>query len=177
MPWLSRSDHGLKFRKFRYLGPPPPGCGVSVLRKANDRTYFKAMVIGEKGCSLMQTALHGFNGTDPFQLCYPDPLHQTELGDQRRLVEGLLSHLTPSDAARLNAHLLCIHHPCLALPGGGFGAGLVPAYQQSAAFKCLPVALLGLNSPHAAAYMTVAVRKPRISINSLFWAILHDSIP
>lgn len=94
---------------------------------------------------------------DPYQLCHPDPLHQTDLGDQQRLTDGLLSHLPPSVKGELNRRLQGLHHPGLPLPKGGYGAGMVPAYQQSAAFKCLPVALIGLNYEHASAYMIVAV--------------------
>jgi hypothetical protein len=111
---------------------------------------------------MVQPVLDGFNGVDPFQLCHPDTLHQTELGDQQRLVDGLMSILPPAAGAQLNGRLLGLRHPGLHLPKRGLSAGMVPAYQQTAAFKCLPVALLGLPHPHAAAFMNVAVsRSPK----------------
>lgn len=119
--------------------------------------------------SMLQPVLEGFNGVDPFQLCHPDTLHQTELGDQQRLVDGLMSILPPAAGAQLNGRLLGIRHPGLHLPQRGLSAGMVPAYQQTAAFKCLPVALLAFPHQHAAAFMNVAVStspKPKLKFST-----------
>jgi hypothetical protein len=104
--------------------------------------------------------LEGFNGVDPFTLCHPDTLHQTELGNQARLVDHLLRLMAATQKADLKCRLLKLHHPGHYLPKGGYVTGIVPAYQQTAAFKCLPVCLLDFAFEQAPAFQLVALSEP-----------------
>ena len=98
----------------------------------------------------LQTALAGFNSTEPFKLCYPEIMHQTDLGDGLRLITDLTKHLKRQAVREvINPYLSEQSYPGLRLPNGGMGANMVPGFQQAALLKCLPSALLCIDTDMA----------------------------
>ena len=112
-------------------------------------------------CPCMQPVLAGFNGVDPFSLCNPDSLHQTDLGDAKRIADAVYERFSDRQAAGISNYLSTIPpYMGLQLPTGGLGTGMVYASQHAGLLKCLPVALLGSTHESAPAFIEAATGTP-----------------
>ena len=67
-----------------HLAKPSDSLGIEALHYTLGRYRHDEILI----MLLLLQPVEGFNATNPFDLYYPDTMHQTELGDQVRLVDG-----------------------------------------------------------------------------------------
>lgn len=104
----------------------------------------------------VQSPLAGFAFTDCNSLIKPDSLHQGDKGDTEHILDTLEHKLDEDSKALINERLMQISpFHGLPLPSRGLATEKMYASQQAAIFKCLPVALLGMEGVLPAALRVV----------------------